>query len=193
MKEINVSHVLIKARQAKFICIAHFIYKGNSKKAWEQKWTIHPPWKWKIITMSERISFSSIQWSRCRLFQISFYYPFGRSTLDTVYFNVSCLCFRPFIWLLAGCEGSGCWNCPMVLTVMQQWQKFSAYRLTFCPPAHRPDSKGYTCGAGKVCCRADQQTGGRTEGERGSRETGGATEESTIGMFTLYSEPVSAL
>lgn len=77
-----------------------------------------------------------------------------------------------------------------VLTVMQQWQQFAecAYSLTFHPPAHQPDSKGYTCGAGKVCCRAYQQTGGRTKGETGSRETRGATEESTTGMFTLFSE-----
>lgn len=63
--------------------------------------------------------------------------------------------------------------------------------MTFLSPAHKPDSKGHTCGARKVCCRADQQTRGCIEGEGGSRETRGATEESTIGMLTLLSEPIS--
>lgn len=146
--------------------------------------------------MSERISFSSIQWSCCRLFQIKFYYPFGHSTLDTMWHTTlmfpACV-LDPLYGRWQDVRGQGGETAYIVLTVMQQWQKFSAYSLTFCPPAHKPDSKGYICGAGKVCCRADQQTGGRTEGQRGSRETGGATEESTIGMFTLYSEPVSTV
>lgn len=43
----------------------------------------------------------------------------------------------------------------------------AADSLTLLPSAHRPDSKGHTRGAGEVCRRADQQTGGRTEAEGG--------------------------
>lgn len=60
--------------------------------------------------------------------------------------------------------------------------------MTFLSPAPKPDSKGYTRGARKVCCRFDQETGGRTEREGGSGETRGTTEESTVGMFSLFSE-----
>lgn len=75
------------------------------------------------------------------------------------------------------------------MRIVQLWHNLteSDYSLIFVPTAHKPDSKGYTCGAGKVCCRAHQQTGGCTEGKRGSRETRGAAKESTIGMFTSFS------
>ena len=62
----------------------------------------------------------------------------------------------------------------------------------FLLPAHEPDAKGYSCGAREVCSRAHQQTGGRTEGERGPGEAGGEAEESTTGeppQYTLTSCP----
>lgn len=63
--------------------------------------------------------------------------------------------------------------------------------MIFLAPAHKPDSKGHPRGAGKVCRGPHQQTGGRAKGERGSGETRGATEESSIGKFIWFPTPVS--
>lgn len=55
------------------------------------------------------------------------------------------------------------------------------------PTAHKPDSNGYTRGAGEVRCGADQEAGRRPEGEGGRGETGGEVEKSKTGMIILLS------